>query len=372
MDYDAYSRQAYQQGQQRQQALDVQSQQAQQQYQQQLSAAQAAQKQQSDYAKAIQAGGQQAQDFLTSQYKQLGIQPEAIQAANEQVLRTQTALQGAQQAGQQLGVGRGATAGMQALATANLQSNLQNQLQTQTSKAGLLQSTLDKALANAQFVEQSQLASQQQKSDAYATAANIATNLLNSAKDAMTSIEALAQNQGAVTAQQVQQYQAAKAAAAQAGAAAAQAALLNQQYQANARIEAQNRAGLAGGLSQNAIREVSFSQNRDGTANYQFKDSSTGQGINALQWAKKWGQSYTDLIGTMASQNDPNAQALLRAGATVDSNGVWTNVPRNLQGAVSALGGRIGQVGQGATSVSSASRTPMLQKIFSNYNFGGR
>ena len=107
MNFDALSQDAVTSGTARQAQLDQQSAQTQQQYGQQFGSAQAAQNQLQDYTNSIQGGGQQAQDYLTQQYKQLGIDPQAIQSANQQMARTQTALQNSAQAAQQQGGGYG-------------------------------------------------------------------------------------------------------------------------------------------------------------------------------------------------------------------------------------------------------------------------
>lgn len=235
MDLQQQANQAYQQGQQRQQALDVQAGQRQQEYQQQLGAAQQAQKQLAQYTQGLQGGGEQAQRFLSDQYRQLGIQPEAIQQANQQIARTQAALQAAPQAAQQAGGGYGMTAGGQAQALANLQGNLTGVLTAQTAQTDALSRQMAQALQNAQLVEQSELTTQEQKLTGYTQAAGVAQNLANTAAQVMNNVMGLAQQQGYVTAQQVGAYQNARAnliqAQAAAGAAGAQAELYRQQAQ---------------------------------------------------------------------------------------------------------------------------------------------
>ena len=233
MNFDALSNQALASGNQRQADLNQQSAQTQQQYGQQFASAQAAQNQLQDYTNSIQGGGQQAQDYLSQQYKQLGIDPQAIQSANQQIARTQTALQNSAQAAQQQGGGYGMTAGGAAQGLTNLQGNLNQTLNAQSNQATALSAQLDQALKNATMIESSQQTSQQQKLSGYQNAANVAQQLAATAGDTMTKIESLAQQQGYVTSETVQMYQKSKAdlisANATATTAAAQANLYNQQ-----------------------------------------------------------------------------------------------------------------------------------------------
>jgi len=233
MNFDALSNQALASGNQRQADLNQQSAQTQQQYGQQFGSAQAAQNQLQDYTNSIQGGGQQAQDYLTQQYKQLGIDPQAIQSANQQIARTQTALQNSAQAAQQQGGGYGMTAGGAAQGLTNLQGNLNQTLNAQSNQATALSAQLDEALKNATMIENSQQTSQQQKLSGYQNAANVAQALAATASDTMTKIESLAQQQGYVTSETVQMYQKSKAdlitANANATTAAAQATLYGKQ-----------------------------------------------------------------------------------------------------------------------------------------------
>lgn len=237
MDYEQLARQAQQQGNALQQRLDTQAAQGRQDYATQLGTARGAQADLSSFAKGIQGGGEQAQGYLQGQYQQLGINPQAIQQANQQIARTQAALQAAPQAAQQAGGGYGMTAGGQAQALANMQGNLSGVLTAQTAQSEALGKQMSQALANAQMIQQSQLASQQQKADAFKAAADNAAQLLNTAQGTMVSLEQLAQQQGTLTAQQVGSYMAAKSSAAAASAAYAQARLSEQTYSANARVE---------------------------------------------------------------------------------------------------------------------------------------
>jgi len=230
MNFDALSNQAQAAGNQRQVQLDQQSAQTQQQYGQQLGSAQAAQKQLQDYTNSIQGGGQQAQDYLNQQYQQLGINPQAIQSANQQIARTQTALQNSAQAAQQQGGGYGMTAGGAAQGLTNLQGNLNQVLNAQTNQATALSSQLDQALKNATMIESSQQTSQQQKLSGYQNAANVAQALAATASDTMTKIEGLAQQQGYVTSETVNMYQDSKAKLIQANAAAQSAAAQSYLY----------------------------------------------------------------------------------------------------------------------------------------------
>ena len=233
MNFDALSNQALASGNQRQADLNQQSAQTQQQYGQQFASAQAAQNQLQDYTNSIQGGGQQAQDYLSQQYKQLGIDPQAIQEANKQVYQTQANLAFAPQSASQAGNYYGQTAGNTQQIYQGLTGNLNSVLTTQTAKANYLSQGLNQALQNATMIENSQQTSQQQKLSGYQNVANVAQQLAATAGDTMTKIESLAQQQGYVTSETVQMYQKSKAdlisANATATTAAAQANLYNQQ-----------------------------------------------------------------------------------------------------------------------------------------------
>jgi len=250
MNYDQASQQAQQQGQAAQQQLDKQSALTQQQYQQQYGTTQDIQKQQQDYLKSIQEGGAQAEGALNRQYQQLGINPQAIAGANQQIAQTQTALQNVGQAAQQVGGGYGMTAGGQAQALSNLQGNLTGVLNAQANQANALSAQMGQALQNATLVEQSQLTSQEQKLKGYSDLFSSANQLLAVSSDTMNKVQTLAQQQGYVTAQQVQAYQSAKNQAAQAGLAGAQARLAAEQlkeaqstFKYNQNVQAEIDAG---------------------------------------------------------------------------------------------------------------------------------
>ena len=261
MNFDALSNQALASGNQRQADLNQQSAQTQQQYGQQFGSAQAAQNQLQDYTNSIQGGGQQAQDYLTQQYKQLGIDPQAIQSANQQMARTQTALQNSAQAAQQQGGGYGMTAGGAAQGLTNLQGNLNQTLNAQSNQATALSAQLDQALKNATMIESSQQTSQQQKLSGYQNAANVAQQLAGTASDTMTKIESLAQQQGYVTSETVQMYQKSKsdliAANAAATSASAQANLYNEQAKYQSYINTVlGKLQQSGQLNQSTVSQI--------------------------------------------------------------------------------------------------------------------
>ena len=261
MNFDALSNQAQAAGNQRQADLNQQSAQTQQQYGQQFGSAQAAQNQLQDYTNSIQSGGQQAQNYLTQQYKQLGIDPQAIQSANMQMARTQTALQNSAQAAQQQGGGYGMTAGGAAQGLTNLQANLNQTLNAQSNQATALSKQLGDALANAKMIEDSQLTSQDQKVKGYSYTANVAQQLAGTASDTMTKIESLAQQQGYVTSETVQMYQKSKAdlisANATATSAAAQANLYNEQSKYQSYINTVlGKLQQSGQLNQSTVSQI--------------------------------------------------------------------------------------------------------------------
>ena len=261
MNFDALSNQAQAAGNQRQADLNQQSAQTQQQYGQQFGSAQAAQNQLQDYTNSIQSGGQQAQNYLTQQYKQLGIDPQAIQSANMQMARTQTALQNSAQAAQQQGGGYGMTAGGAAQGLTNLQANLNQTLNAQSNQATALSKQLGDALANAKMIEDSQLTSQDQKVKGYSYTANVAQQLAGTASDTMTKIESLAQQQGYVTSETVQMYQKSKsdliAANAAATSAGAQANLYNEQAKYQSYINTVlGKLQQSGQLNQSTVSQI--------------------------------------------------------------------------------------------------------------------
>ena len=309
MNFDALSNQALASGNQRQADLNQQSAQTQQQYGQQFASAQAAQNQLQDYTNSIQGGGQQAQDYLSQQYKQLGIDPQAIQSANQQIARTQTALQNSAQAAQQQGGGYGMTAGGAAQGLTNLQGNLNQTLNAQSNQATALSAQLDQALKNATMIESSQQTSQQQKLSGYQNAANVAQQLAATAGDTMTKIESLAQQQGYVTSETVNQYQDAKAKIITANAAAAasyaQAGYYTSQTTGQNLINDSMRNVLKVSQAQND--SIKFNPSTQ-TANFY---TTSGQQINLGQWTKINNLYPIDVLRTAANQGDVNAQAAL-------------------------------------------------------------
>lgn len=306
MDLQQQAQQAYQQGQQRQRELDATAAQRTGEYQQQLSAAQQAQRQLADYTRGLQGGGEQAQQYLQNQYQQLGINPQAIAQANQQIARTQAALSTAPLAAQQAGGGYGMTAGGQAQALTNMQGNLTGVLTAQAATADALSRQMNQALANAQMIEQSQLTSQEQKRQGYVDAANLAQGLAQNAAGVMNNVMQLAQAQGGVTAQQVAAYQNARAslisAQGTAAAAGAQAELYRQQAQYQRMInQALQNLQSKGQLSANQVQNLaSILQNGSLT------EQSTSNAVNFLQPTST---TQSTNLGNLLQGSSPQLQA---------------------------------------------------------------
>lgn len=354
MNYDQASQQAYNQGQQAQEQLNRQSAQTQQQYQQQYGTAQALQNEQANYIRNIQEGGAQAQKYLQDTYKMLGIQPEAIQSANLQIAKTQAALRNTQQAAQQAGGGYGMTAGGLAQAQTNLYRGLENQLANQTAVSTQLSANLDQATKIASFVEQSQLATQEQKIKGYADVTQTATQLLGVASKTMNDVQKLAQDQGYVTAQQVQSYQTAKNQAAQAGAAAAAAEYSRQQAEgqrlANILLAQEVKLGQQNFAADQAKRDAAANKKAEASRNiietkinprdpnsptgFSFRGAS-GQPVSAVQYSQYYDIPFKDLLGRMASKGDRNAQIAMQY---ITPSGTFRNVPEANRGSLQALG----------------------------------
>jgi len=309
MNFDALSQNAVTSGAARQTELDQQSTDLKQQYAQTFANAQDAQNKLQDYTNSIQGGGQQAQDYLNQQYQQMGIDPKAIQEANKQLYQTQANLAFAPQSASQAGNYYGQTAGNTQQIYQGLTGNLNSVLTTQTAKANYLTQGLNQALQNATLVENSQQTSQQQKLSGYQNVANVAQQLAATAGQTMTQIEGLAQQQGYVTSETVNQYQDAKAKLIQAQAAAAasyaQAGYYTSQTTGQNLINDSMRNVLKVSQAQND--SIKFNPSTQTTNFY----TTSGQQINLGQWTKINNLYPMDVLRTAANQGDANAQAAL-------------------------------------------------------------
>jgi hypothetical protein len=218
------------------------------------------------------------------------------------------------------------------------------------------------ALANASLVEQSQLTSQEQKLKGYSDLFSSANQLLAVSSDTMNKVQTLAQQQGYVTAQQVQAYQSAKNQAAQAGAAAAAAQLSRQQAEAQrlTNIGLQQQATLSTQQFQsdqakvqeakkNIIETKLNPNNPNSPSSFAFRNTA-GQPITAVQYSQIYGIPFSDLVQRMANSGDQNA---LVARNYLGNN--FQNVPLTAKGALTNLG--VGSANyQGATPTTYSGR----------------
>lgn len=325
MNYDAASQQAYDQGQVRQQQLDTQSQQQQQQNAGYNQAAQAAQAAQADYSKNIPDLGAYAENKLASQYKQLGVDPNAIANTAQRMAQQSAALVAAPQAAAQAGNYGGATAGQTQQGLDYTQSTLGNALAQSTGQLNALQVNLKQAADNANMITQAEQATVKDKIDSLNNVAVNAANLLQTSNQTMVSIENLAQQQGYVTSQQVSEYQKAKAASAAAAESAAHAAY----YAAlttGENIKNQASQQQLDTLLKNNGEAMKHMQQDPNTKAYKFTNNSN-QPVSAGAYALNYGIPFTTLVRSMAYNGDTGAQKI--ASAVGDDLGYNPNMIGN-------------------------------------------
>lgn len=220
----------------RQQALDTQSSQLQSQYGQAQQNATALGQQASQAANGIQDAGQLYGGYLQNAQQAVGFNPQDLTQANKNLTAIQNQVAYAPTAAQQTGNYYGTTAGGTTNIYSGLMGNLNPGLTNASNTAGNL--TNEYQTLAGQANQQAGLTEQSQQAKASATTANYgaAVQQMSTAGSTMSSIEAMAQQQGYLTAEQTTAYQNAYSQYVSAQAAAAQAAAATTTANAAARL----------------------------------------------------------------------------------------------------------------------------------------
>ena len=245
----------------RQQALNTQSGQLQNNYGQAQTAANTAQQTAASTAAGIQDSGKLYGGYLTAAQNAAGFDPHALTVANQNLITAQNQIANAPMAAQQTGGGYGALAGGATNAYAGMMSNLNPALTNATNSASTFANQNQQYQTQANQQAGLTLQSQTAKASAAAAVYQQSVSQMNVAGQTMTTIEAQAQQQGYLTAEQTTAYQnaysqyvAAQAQASQAATAAAvgksQIALNTtanalQQNQLNTALAAQTKTSAA-------------------------------------------------------------------------------------------------------------------------------
>lgn len=234
--YQQEAAQAYAQGQQQQASLNKQVPGVQNQYNQSYNQSNQAYNNLSSYTNSMQNPADLYGNYLSQAQQMYGFNPADLKTSLQNVANTNTTLANLPQATQQQGNYYGTTAGAEANNYQQQAGNLQGVLSGQTNNANVMQQLL--GATQTQANQQAGLYGQfeQQKSSNLNDLYTSAVQQMTTAGNTMSQIEGLAQQQGTVTASQVQSYlqayqdyYAAQQASAQAGLLGSQASQQNMQ-----------------------------------------------------------------------------------------------------------------------------------------------
>lgn len=189
----------------------------------------------SNYNSSLQDPSQMYSQDLGNAQQMYGFNPQDLLKANQNLANSQTTLANLPQATQQQGNYYGTTAGAMANNYASQAGNIQNVIAGQGNAVNAFQSVLGATQNQANQQATLGLQGEQLKSQNYQALYSTATQQMQTAGQTLSQIEQLQQQQGYLTAQQVNQYQSAYNGyvAAQAAAEQASASMISAQAQAS-------------------------------------------------------------------------------------------------------------------------------------------
>jgi len=175
------------------------------QYQDSYANSQAAQKALEGYK--VQSGGDLYNRYLQGAQSMYGFDPKALALANQNLYKTQVAMNMAPQAAAQGGNYYGATAGQTEAAYQNMAGNIGNTLSNQNAAVNQYNNLLQATQAQAGAQAGAETTTQGQNITRLNDAAVNAAQIMQNAEATMKDIETLQQQQGGVTANQIAAYQ---------------------------------------------------------------------------------------------------------------------------------------------------------------------
>lgn len=254
MNLDQEAQQSYQQGQQLYNQLGSQAQNATNTYNTAYGAANNAQGQLSDFTKNMQQGSDIYAKALQASNANAGYDVNNLNQAQNQVSQVTGILGGLPRAVQASNANYGATAGDVAGQYATEGANLNQTLQLANQNAANQLAKQQAGLTGAQQGTTAQVTTQQNQLQGYQQAAQNAVAIADQARQTMTSLESLYQQQGNLNAQQQQTYAQAKANLAAASQAYAQAGLLAAQTTQQGLQNQQTQAYMGSNAYQNYLK----------------------------------------------------------------------------------------------------------------------
>jgi len=175
------------------------------QYQDSYANSQAAQKALEGYK--VQSGGDLYNRYLQGAQSMYGFDPKALALANQNLYKTQVAMNMAPQAAAQGGNYYGATAGQTEAAYQNMAGNIGNTLSNQNAAVNQYNNLLQATQAQAGAQTGAETTTQGQNITQLNDAAVNAAQIMQNAEKTMNDIENLQQQQGSLTSKQISDYQ---------------------------------------------------------------------------------------------------------------------------------------------------------------------
>ena len=258
----------------------------------------------------VQSGGDLYSKYLTAAQQQYGFDPKALSQANQNLFKTQVAMNQAPQAAAQGGNYYGATAGQTEAGYQNLASNLGTTLANQNAAVGQYQNLLSAAQTQAGAQTGAETTTQGQQLDKLDKAATDAANLYNVSSTVMANIEQIVAQQGQWTAAAVDSYNQAAENQAKSENDFQQAQLASSQAAyAASQTTGQNIANQAAQLqldtNKKAAGQINYNKQ---TGLVQFSDGA-GNPLSLGQYAKTYNYYPIDLLKKAAQSGDTFAAA---------------------------------------------------------------